>query len=154
MARRNRPVPVPLPLQGGVEPRKPILCLDFDGVLHSYTSGWQGAHVIADPPVPGFAEFLVEAEKVFAIAIVSSRNHGAGGIPAMRRWLAENLLAAGMATADAARLVHALRFPKHKPAGYVTLDDRAVTFRGVFPAVAELRNFRPWWQAALDDAAE
>ena len=29
---------------------KPILCLDFDGVVHSYTSGWKGADVIPDPP--------------------------------------------------------------------------------------------------------
>jgi len=38
--------------------KKPILVLDFDGVLHSYTSGWQGATVIADPPTRGMVEFL------------------------------------------------------------------------------------------------
>lgn len=29
--------------------RKPILAVDFDGTLHSYTSGWKGADVVADP---------------------------------------------------------------------------------------------------------
>src|SRR5882672_3079773 len=38
--------------------RKPILCLDFDGVLHSYSSGWKGADVIPDAPTPGMAAFL------------------------------------------------------------------------------------------------
>ena len=32
--------------------RKPILCLDFDGVIHSYISGWKGADVIPDPLKP------------------------------------------------------------------------------------------------------
>ncbi len=32
---------------------KPILCVDFDGVVHSYTSGWKGETVIPYPPVNG-----------------------------------------------------------------------------------------------------
>lgn len=38
---------------------KPILCLDFDGVCHSCTSGWQGVAQANDPPVPGLFDFLV-----------------------------------------------------------------------------------------------
>ena len=37
---------------------KPILCLDFDGVIHSYSSGWKGAAVIPDPPVDGAMRFI------------------------------------------------------------------------------------------------
>lgn len=33
---------------------KPILCLDFDGVIHRYDSGWKGPLVIADGVTDGF----------------------------------------------------------------------------------------------------
>jgi hypothetical protein len=52
---------------------KPILCLDFDGVIHSYSSGWKGAAVIPDPPVPGALPFIVAAMEKFTVAIHSSR---------------------------------------------------------------------------------
>lgn len=74
------------------KPTKPILCIDFDGVLHSYTSGWQGASQIPDPPVPGAVEFLLEARQKFTVAIFSSRSHQWGGKRAMKRWLKRHLL--------------------------------------------------------------
>ncbi len=38
--------------------RPKILCIDFDGVLHSYSSGWKGVDTIPDPPVDGAIEWL------------------------------------------------------------------------------------------------
>ena len=63
---------------------KPILCVDFDGVIHSYASGWKGADAIPDPPVPGAMEFLREALRHFRVSIFSSRSNQPGGIAAMQ----------------------------------------------------------------------
>ena len=39
--------------------------LDFDGVIHSYASGWQGTTVIHDPPVDGMREAIAEIRKEY-----------------------------------------------------------------------------------------
>lgn len=36
----------------------PTVSFDFDGVIHSYRSGWKGAAVIPDPPVEGIKEVI------------------------------------------------------------------------------------------------
>lgn len=48
---------------------KPILCVDFDGVIHSYTSGWQGETIIADPPVKGALKWLWKATEFWDVQI-------------------------------------------------------------------------------------
>lgn len=68
--------------------RKPILSLDFDGVIHSYTSGWKGACVIPDDVVPGFFEWAEQAAQHFRLVIYSSRSNQPGAIEAMQFWLA------------------------------------------------------------------
>ena len=65
---------------------KPILCLDFDGVCHMYTSPWTQPWEIADGPVPGLFPFLEEAMAHFQIAIFSSRSMYANGREAMQEW--------------------------------------------------------------------
>lgn len=69
----------------------PTLCLDFDGVLHSYTSGWKGADVIPDPPTDGAMRFLYDAADHFKLAIFSSRSHQSGGKAAMKAWLTKHM---------------------------------------------------------------
>lgn len=115
---------------------KPILCLDFDGVIHSYTSGWKGADVIPDPPVPGALQFMAEATKHFTVAIFSSRSNQLGGIEAMRRWLWHYV-------GDLDWFVE-IEWPTHKPSAFVGIDDRVLTFTGTWPTMSELHTFKPW----------
>lgn len=123
---------------------KPILCLDFDGVIHSYMSGWQGATVIPDPPVPGAAAFLYSAVEQFRVAIYSSRSGEFGGIEAMRRYVL-NLLTAGLDEPnEAERVFLSIEWPTEKPPALVSIDDRALTFDGNWPSIESLRSFQPW----------
>lgn len=118
---------------------KPILCLDFDGVCHSYLSGWKGATDIPDPPTPGMFDFLREAQEVFEVNIFSSRSHQEGGIKAMLHWFM------GHARNDVENaVVEKLVFPLVKPPFVVGLDDRVLTFSGKWPSVELLKIFQPW----------
>ena len=119
--------------------RKPILCLDFDGVCHSYTSGWKGPAVIPDPPVEGMWEFLRQAVAVFEVNIFSSRSHQEGGLLAMKAWF---LLHAD--SEDEEAIVEKLVFPLEKPPALVGIDDRVIQFKGEWPGIGFLRNFKPW----------
>lgn len=77
-------------MQGAAELRKPILVYDFDGVINSYKSGWLGATVIPDPPVPGVQHIVASFDR-FQPAVHSSRSHQWGGIRAMKRYIYNNL---------------------------------------------------------------
>ena len=118
---------------------KPTLCLDFDGVIHSYASGWRGATVILDPPVDGAIDFIHRALDHFAVCVYSSRSGHPDGIYAMSKWLRRHWLEAGLPD----RLSE-ISWPTEKPAAFVTIDDRALTFSGAWPSIEYLKNFRPW----------
>jgi len=112
----------------------PILCMDFDGVIHQYIQPWQGADVIPDEPVEGAFKFLVQAMEKFRVAIYSARSGQEGGISAMKEWFIEK----GFEFTDS------LYFPETKPPAFISIDDRCLTFNGVFPDVQDLIDFKPW----------
>ena len=128
--------------------RKPILCLDFDGVVHSYTSGWRGADTIPDPPVPGALQFIAAAMEHFTVAIFSSRSHQPGGLEAMHRWL--GYWSVDPTYGRPSDFDHgawgAIEWPLDKPPAFLTIDDRAITFSGEWPSMEMLKSFKPWWQ--------
>jgi len=140
---------------------KPILSIDFDGVIHSYKSGWKGADVIADAPVPGAIDALLRyLDAGFDVAIFSSRSKNIFGRWAMKRWLGREIArhwerggnsptyAEAECWGDARAIVHRLKWPWFKPAALMTIDDRALTFNGDWShpdySPAALRNFKPW----------
>jgi hypothetical protein len=126
---------------------KPIICLDFDGVIHSYTSGWQGARTIPDPPVEGAIEFMDRALTLgYDVVIHSSRARYWGGIRAMRQWLKQ---VSGMLWYDTFQVgLENVRFVRWKPPAVVTIDDRAIRFDGKFPDPREAAMLQPWNKAS------
>lgn len=147
---------------------KPILSLDFDGVIHSYRSGWKGPRNIPDEAMPGALQFIVEAQEFFNVHIYSTRSRYFGGRRAMRRWLTKEyskiytygnslpdwfsnkmnwlsfepaLVVFNDAVSD---VIKNISFPNHKPPALVTIDDRAIQFKGEWPSVEELLKFKPY----------
>lgn len=130
-----------------------IICVDFDGVIHSYASGWKGVDVIPDTPVPGAIEWLEKhlpvPESICCMApvyegpiaqIYSSRSKSWLGRRAMKRWLVEHGLHLSYISEGI------LKFPVKKPAAFLTIDDRAICFDGNFPSDQEIINFKPWYK--------
>lgn len=124
-------------------PNRKTICVDFDGVIHSYTSGWQGALVASDPPVPGAIRWLTDlvSRPDYEVCIYSSRSREPSGPDIMLRWLVAN----GMPVDATAKL----KFPTQKPSAYLTIDDRSFRFEGDFPSPEWIERFRPWnkWEA-------
>jgi hypothetical protein len=110
---------------------KPILSLDFDGVIHWYRNGWKGIAVIDDDPVPGAKEFIENAQNYFTIVVFSSRSSSEAGIEAMQAWMEKH----GFPP---------VKFAKDKPKAFLTIDDRAIQFKGEWFEPEELLGFKPW----------
>jgi hypothetical protein len=124
---------------------KKIILVDFDGVIHSYTSGWKGARVVADPPVRGAIGWLFSlvCDPRFEVCIYSSRSRQWGGKRAMRAWLKKH---AGNIWYDslAGPGLEDVKFPTKKPAAFLTIDDRCVCFNGKFWHPDDIDTFKPW----------
>jgi hypothetical protein len=125
---------------------KPILCIDFDGVIHSYEKGWQDG-VIYGTATTGFWEWAEQAVKLFRLVVYSSRSKTVEGTEAMSLWMIEQRRAwreAGGVHETTDPLM--LECAHEKPAAFLTIDDRAIQFRGDWSALppAMLRQFKPW----------
>lgn len=118
--------------------RRYTIAVDFDGVLHSYSSAWVDHHVIPDPPVDGAIDWLNEMSKRFKIAIHTTRAKTPEGVAAVREWLREHGFHSN---------VEGVEITAVKPPALVYIDDRAWRFVGRFPSAQEIHDARPWNKA-------
>lgn len=118
---------------------RPILCVDFDGVIHDYKHGWKGGKIYGNV-TDGFFDWLTLALPLFRVVIYSSRSRDAGGIDAMRDWLGQQ------AVLHNTTVPAEIEFSHEKPPAFLTIDDRALTFRGDWSEFLpqKLIQFKSW----------
>lgn len=106
---------------------------DFDGVIHSYISPWNGPDVIPDEPVPGIKEAINDIRNAgYNVIVVSTRSKTKHGRDAIRAWLDKY----GIIVDE----IHA-----EKPPAIVYIDDRAICFVGnTKDLLNKINNFKPW----------
>lgn len=126
------------------EPARRAIAVDFDGVLHQYTSPWrvdaEGHGAIDDPPVPGAIGWLCEMVEIFDVWIFTCRMLDS------RRSHVERRIRAWLAAHDCPqRVIDALHFTHEKPHVDVYIDDRGFRFEGTFPTAGEISALRVTW---------
>jgi hypothetical protein len=126
---------------------RPMICIDFDGVVHDYKAGWQGGEIYGSL-VPGFFAWAMEASQQFQLTIYSSRSKEPQGIVMMQSWMRNQLIAQLMPPHEIEEFLNILQFAHEKPAAWITIDDRAICFKGDWTAPelqpAALMDFLPW----------
>ncbi len=112
---------------------KKTVVFDFDGVIHSYTSGWKGETEIPDPPVPGVKEVIDKLRDFgYTVVVVSTRCRSASGMKAVTEWLNRNHI-----------IVYDVM--AHKPPAICYIDDRAIRFDGSTSSLFDqIVNFKSW----------
>ena len=107
---------------------------DFDGVIHSYKSGWCGSNVIPDPPVDGIKKAIDDIRaNGYKCVVVSTRCAESKGLQAILKWLADNNIEVDDVRAE-------------KPPAIVYIDDRAICFDGKSDELlGKIENFKTWY---------
>ena len=111
------------------------VCFDFDGVIHSYTSGWKGDDVIPDPPVEGIKEVIdrLRADG-YKVVICSTRCERTQAKVAMLYWLNSHKIFVD-------------QFTNQKPPAICYIDDRSICFNGETKGLYEqIKTFKSYLQ--------
>jgi hypothetical protein len=112
------------------------ICIDFDGVICN-TQNWVDETQVLDGPVDGAFQAIEDyLEADFRVAIYSSRSYRVEALQAIMCWFRKH----GMRP----EVLDHIEFPPYKPGAVLYIDDRGFHFRGIFPHVSWIKDFKPW----------
>ena len=110
------------------------IVFDFDGVIHPYTSGWQGITKTPDPPVPEAVEAIRRLRRNgYKVIVVSARCSVSAGMVAIKQYLNDWRIDVDGVTAE-------------KPAAMAYVDDRAICFVPGMNLFYAVTHFKPWYE--------
>ena len=112
---------------------KKTVVFDFDGVIHSYASGWKAPDIIPDPPVPGIREAIADIRRSgYEVVVVSTRCANRYGLLAIKNYLDQHDIQVDAISAE-------------KPPAICYIDDRAICFDGHPETLLhQIQEFKPW----------
>ena len=111
---------------------------DFDGVIHSYISGWRGVAEIPDAPNEDAVKAIDDLRDLgYEVVIVSTRCQNPRGLAAIVEWLKKYEIEVDLVTS-------------HKPPAICYIDDRAICYTPGVNLVEEVKNFKTWHQRHIE----
>jgi phosphoglycolate phosphatase-like HAD superfamily hydrolase len=113
---------------------------DFDGVIHPYTSGWQGVAKTPDPPILEVIEAIRRLRRHgYKVVVVSARCAVPAGTKAIQKYLKEYRIDVDGVTGE-------------KPGAIAYIDDRAICFTPGMNLFQAVTHFKPWYELDEDTA--
>ncbi len=103
---------------------KPVLAVDFDGVIHRYSKGWNGGEIY-DPPVKGAPEALRRISRKFKIVVFTAR----ATTPTRKARVAAYLKKHGISFDE---------ITNRKPPAVAYIDDKAIRFSGSWREILQI----------------
>jgi phosphoglycolate phosphatase-like HAD superfamily hydrolase len=113
-------------IRSNVSEKENTIALDFDGVIHSYKSGWTG-DIPEDPPMPGVEEaFRILKAEGYILKILSTRNR-----EYIKSWLEFHNLDSYISG------IYNSKIPAR-----MYIDDRGIHFSNWREALIDIENFK------------
>jgi phosphoglycolate phosphatase-like HAD superfamily hydrolase len=111
---------------------KKTIVFDFDGVIHSYVSGWKGVNNCPDAPNDDVVETIrALREKNYEVIVVSTRCADPDGQNAVKQYLKRYRIEVDGVKAE-------------KPPALVYVDDRAVCYKPGMDLLNDITSFKSW----------